>query len=109
MICRYLRRLKRKITNKYRVEGSISQGYLIEEAAKFASYYFAGGDPFIPRRMRRNETDNVENYDENVLSIFRQHGQSIGKTTKRWLTNQEYVAARKYVLLNSLEAEPFIE
>ena len=41
--------------NKTQVEGSISVGYLMDEAAKFASFYFKEGDPTIPEKEKRNE------------------------------------------------------
>ncbi|KAI9083341.1 hypothetical protein K1719_034707 [Acacia pycnantha] len=37
---RFLRTLKHKIKNPRYVEGSIAEAYLVEEAAKFASYYY---------------------------------------------------------------------
>ncbi|KAI9076735.1 hypothetical protein K1719_041318 [Acacia pycnantha] len=37
---RFLRTLKNKIKNPRYVEGSIAEAYLVEEAAKFASYYY---------------------------------------------------------------------
>ncbi|KAI9127300.1 hypothetical protein K1719_001859 [Acacia pycnantha] len=37
---RFLRTLKQKIKNPRYVEGSIVEAYLVEEAAKFASYYY---------------------------------------------------------------------
>ncbi|KAI9092030.1 hypothetical protein K1719_027965 [Acacia pycnantha] len=37
---RFLRTLKHKIKNPRYIEGSIAEAYLVEEAAKFASYYY---------------------------------------------------------------------
>ena len=36
--------------HKAQVEGSISIGYIMDEAAKFASFYFKEGDPTLPIR-----------------------------------------------------------
>ncbi|XP_050216221.1 uncharacterized protein LOC126667294 [Mercurialis annua] len=107
---RYLRKLKKKVSNKGRVEGSISSGYLNEETAKFAAYYFSEGDPMIPERPQRNEVYDIE-VDDDVdrLSIFKPHGQSVGACRKRYLEDSEIVAARTYVLLNCSEIENYRE
>ncbi|XP_050229104.1 uncharacterized protein LOC126678246 [Mercurialis annua] len=107
---RYLRKLKKKICNKGKVEGSISNGYLNEETAKFAAYYFLEGDPMIPERPQRNEVCDIE-VDDDVdrLSIFKPQGQSVGACRKRYLEDPEIVAARTYVLLNCSEIENYRE
>ncbi|XP_050233237.1 uncharacterized protein LOC126681730 [Mercurialis annua] len=107
---RYLRKLEKKVSNKGRVEGSISSGYLNEETAKFAAYYFSEGDPMIPERPQRNEVYDIE-VDDDVdrLSIFKPHGQSVGACRKRYLEDSEIVAARTYVLLNCSEIENYRE
>ncbi|XP_050222364.1 uncharacterized protein LOC126672458 [Mercurialis annua] len=104
----YLRKLKKRVSNKGRVEGSISSGYLNEETAKFAAYYFSEGDPMIPERLQRNEVCDIK-IDDDVdrLSIFKPHGQSVGACRKRYLEDAEIVAARTYVLLNCSEIENY--
>ncbi|XP_050238000.1 uncharacterized protein LOC126687481 [Mercurialis annua] len=105
---RYLRKLKKKVSNKSRVEGSISSGYLMEETAKFASFYFTDGDPTLPCRLQRNEVFDTDMDDDvDRLSIFRTVGEPIGACRKRHLDEYEYVAARSYVLLNCAEIEPY--
>ncbi|XP_050222330.1 uncharacterized protein LOC126672423 [Mercurialis annua] len=105
---RYLRKLKKKVTNKGRVEGSISSGYLMEETAKFASFYFTDGDPTLPCRMQRNEVFDTEMDDDvDRLSIFIPNGEPVGACRKRYLDESEFVAAGSYVLLNCAEIEPY--
>ena len=41
--------------NKAQVEGSISIGYIMDEAAKFVSFYFKEGDPTLPLKEKQNE------------------------------------------------------
>ncbi|XP_050229103.1 uncharacterized protein LOC126678245 [Mercurialis annua] len=107
---RYLRKLKKKVRNKGRVEGSISNGYLNEETAKFAAYYFSEGDPMIPERPQRNEVCDIEvDNDVDRLSIFKPQGQSVGACRKRYLEDAEIVAARTYVLLNCSEIKNYRE
>ncbi|XP_050207500.1 uncharacterized protein LOC126656920 [Mercurialis annua] len=91
---------KKKVSNKWRVEESISSGYLNEKTAKFAAYYFSEGDPMIPERLQRNEVCDIE-VDDDVdrLSIFKPHGQSVGACRKRYLEDDEIVAARTYLLI----------
>ncbi|XP_050222508.2 uncharacterized protein LOC126672598 [Mercurialis annua] len=107
---RYLRKLKNKVSNKGRVEGSISSGYLLEETVKFASFYFKDGDPMLPCRMQRNEVCEMD-VDDDVdrLSIFKPKGRPIGASRNRYLDDAEYNAARSYILLNCTEIEPFRE
>ena len=90
------------------MEGSICNGYLIEEAAKFASYYFQNGDATFSRTLHRNEVpeSNVQE-DIDRLSVFKPHGQPIGKAGSRMLTDVEYKAAMTYVLLNCPEVQPY--
>ncbi|XP_055962306.1 uncharacterized protein LOC130015687 [Mercurialis annua] len=105
---RYLRKLKRKVTNKAKVEGSISIGYLYEEIAKFASFYFNDGDPTLPDRLQRNETrDDVVDDDVDRPSIFKSNGRPIGASKKRSLEEDEYTAAHSYILLNCPEIEHY--
>ncbi|XP_050211984.1 uncharacterized protein LOC126662140 [Mercurialis annua] len=59
-----LRKLKKKVGNKGRVEGSISSGYLNEETAIFAAYFFSEGDPMMPERLQRNEVCDIEVDDD---------------------------------------------
>ncbi|XP_055961834.1 uncharacterized protein LOC126681490 [Mercurialis annua] len=107
---RYLRKLKNKVSNKGRVEGSISSGYLLEEIAKFASFYFKDGDPMVPCRMQRNEVCEMDVDDDfDRLSIFKPEGRPVGACRNRYLDDAEYVAARSYILLNCPEIEPYRE
>ncbi|KAJ8773690.1 hypothetical protein K2173_006340 [Erythroxylum novogranatense] len=47
---RYLHHLKRNVKNKARVEGSICNAYLVEEASTFCGYYF---EPHVNTRARK--------------------------------------------------------
>ncbi|XP_050222731.1 uncharacterized protein LOC126672823 [Mercurialis annua] len=105
---RYLRKLKKKVTNKGRVEGSISSGYLQEEIAKLASYYFAEGDPMLPVRLGRNETCDMDiDEDADRLGIFKPKGKPLRGSGRRYLEDDEIIAARTYVLLNCSEIEDY--
>lgn len=109
---RFLYRLKIKVKNKARVEGSICNAYLVEEASTFFSYYF---EPHVQTRhtsIARNEegetmTTNLGN--ESVLSICNIHCRKFGKIQTRYLSPEEYKVAMNYILLNCDEVQPYIE
>nr|GLL21135.1 uncharacterized protein LOC109179592 [Ipomoea trifida] len=107
---RYLRKLKNNVKNKAKVEGSISNAYLVEEASSFCSYYFEDHVSTKHRNVPRN-ADNTEYVDEQeeTLSIFKYPGRAFGKSKARYMTDEEFKAAQTYVLLNCSEVEPFIE
>ncbi|XP_050211766.1 uncharacterized protein LOC126661927 [Mercurialis annua] len=107
---KYLRELEKKVTNKGREDGSISSGYLQEETAKFAAYYFSEGDPMIPERLQRNEVSDIEVNDYvDKLSIFKPHRQPVGACRKKYLEDDEIIVAQTYVLLNCPEIENYRE
>ena len=95
--------------NKAQVEGSISVGYLMDEAAKFASFYFKEGDPTIPEKEKRNEVQLNDDLPYEMFEIFKPPGKPLGAEGKRYLSDDEYKAAWLYVLLNCPEVQPFIE
>ena len=49
---------------------------------------------------------NVED-DIDRLSVFKPHGQPIGKARSQMLTDLKYKAAMTYVLLNCPEVQPY--
>ncbi|KAL6548832.1 hypothetical protein OROHE_008677 [Orobanche hederae] len=102
----YLRKLENNVKNKNRVEGSIANAYLMEEASSFCSYYFEEHVGTKARNVPRNE-DVDEDDREDIISLFRQSGRAFGKKKTRYLTDNEYNAARAYVLLNCDEVSPF--
>ena len=112
MFCthRYLRRLKKMVGNRSRVEGSICSAYLTQETTTFCSYYF---DQHIAEQFRpskRNVVDNLlEGVDMNDLPIFTEPGMTVGRSVRRPLTDSEYHVMQTYVLCNCAEIEPYIE
>ena len=95
--------------NKAQVEGSVSIGYIIDEATKFASFYFKGGDPTISMKEKRNVNYVDDNFPDDMYEIFKPPGKPIGAQGKRYLSDKEYYAAHLYVLMNCPEVQPFIE
>ena len=98
--------------NKAKVEGSICNAYLVEETSSFCAHYF---EPYVNtrhRRVPRNlivvDRDDTQEH-EGMLSIFKHADRAFGKEKFRYLTPDEYHAARSYILLNCEEVKPYIE
>jgi Transposase family tnp2/Domain of unknown function (DUF4218)/Transposase-associated domain len=106
---RYLRKLKNNVRNKAHVEGSIANAYLVEEAANFVSYYFDDNVSTKRTNLSRNEeAQNDEDDDPNVPSIFKEYGEPFSVAGIKFLSDDEFNEAHKYVLLNCAEVQPFI-
>ncbi|VFR01442.1 unnamed protein product [Cuscuta campestris] len=97
------------VKNKARVEGSIANAYIVREASHFCSHYF---EDYVYTRLHsvpRNDEGDVPAAIESNLSIFQSAGRLSGKTKKRRLSDDELKALHHYLMLNSVEIEPFIE
>ena len=55
--------------NKAQVEGSISIGYIMDEATKFASFYFKEGDPTLPLKEKQNEVYLDDIVDDDMFEF----------------------------------------
>ena len=95
--------------NKARVEGSICNAYLVEEASLFCSYYFEEHVHTWHRRVPRNNGVCGENWEENeeTLSILKYLGRAFGQATSRQLSLEEFHATHAYILLNCSEVDPY--
>jgi Transposase family tnp2/Domain of unknown function (DUF4218) len=105
---RYLRKLKNCVKNKSSVEGSIANAYLLDEASTFSTYYFE--DEVSTRRtnLRRNDDVQTTRDDDDLPSVFKNCGEPFSSATgKKWLSDQEFVAATKYVNLNCAELNDY--
>ncbi|XP_074326587.1 uncharacterized protein LOC141664530 [Apium graveolens] len=102
---RLLGKLKQKVGNKVRVEGSISERYMEEEILNICSFYFASDT--IHYKVRRNEVlFDVQNSEN--LEVFKYPIQSLGKEGTRYMSDDERELAEEYVLLNSFEVQPYL-
>ncbi|XP_056690171.1 uncharacterized protein [Spinacia oleracea] len=95
---RYLSHLKSHVTNKAQPEGSIAEGYLLEETIRFCSRYLQGVKTIfnMPKRM----DDDISNSDD---YLFNSGGRVIGKEVSIRLDGQSLKQAHRYVLLHSDE------
>lgn len=95
--------------NKARVEGSMANAYLTEEAALFCSHYFQPHVHTRHRKVGRNDDGGLET--ETIpgnLEVFTYPGRPYGKCTRRRIDQQEYMAAHSYILINCSEIENYV-
>ncbi|XP_061373828.1 uncharacterized protein LOC133316129 [Gastrolobium bilobum] len=103
---RFLKTLKDKISNQNYVEGSIAEKYLIEEASKFASYYYP--TEYISRWRGAPRNDDGGD-TSGQISIFNYPGRVVGTTSKSNLEGRDKQVAEWYILNNCSEAAPYID
>lgn len=103
---RFLCKLKHYVRNKARPEGSIAEGYLINECLTFCSMYLTGIET---RFNREDRNDNgSSNKDEVVLDIFSKSVRPFGDGNYDIIPKNDFDMARWYVLNNCEEVEPFL-
>ncbi|XVE92707.1 hypothetical protein REPUB_Repub01dG0122800 [Reevesia pubescens] len=101
--------LKKKVTNKAIVEASICEAYIIEEITTFCSHYFDSNILTKLTQVPCND-DGGEVESMGRLSIFTYLGRAfVPKSVSRYLYDDEYQAAKIYVLLNCEEIWPYVE
>ncbi|RVW77130.1 hypothetical protein CK203_054291 [Vitis vinifera] len=104
----YLHTLKSYVRNKSRPEGSIAKGYIVEECTTFCSRYLHDVETKHDREERNYVIENnITN--GGGLTIFKCMGRTIGKSTSRVLSTEEWSQAHLYVLTNCEEVTSFIE
>lgn len=101
--------MKKNVNNKAKVEGSICNAYLVEEASNFCSYYFEPHVYTKSRKVPRNDDGGEVEVVEGTLSIFKHPGRPFGRSKLRKLSHIEYEAARTYILLNCEEVDPYVK
>ncbi|GJZ96521.1 putative transposon, En/Spm-like, transposase-associated domain protein [Tanacetum coccineum] len=103
---RYLSTLKSYVRNKSRPEGSIAEGYIVEECLSFCSLYL-----FHDIETEHNRTS--QNYDDggsvDVLPIFLMPGRQVGATETKVPDLEILSKAHSYVLFNCSKVDEFIK
>ncbi|XP_077242415.1 uncharacterized protein LOC143882921 [Tasmannia lanceolata] len=95
---RYLLTLKSYVRNRSRVEGSIAEGYLVEECLIFCLRYLKGVESKLNRPPRNDEDGPCEIKEE--FSMFSSTGRHIGDTKTCTLDRITIEQAHQYVLFN---------
>ncbi|KAL2542697.1 Uncharacterized protein Adt_03675 [Abeliophyllum distichum] len=101
---RYFKKLKDYVRNQSKPEGSITEGYVIEEALTFCSRYFEDVDT----RFNRPERNDDLCIRKKQLSIFESQCRPIGKRSLVVLESDVQAQAEFYILNNCLEIETYL-
>lgn len=104
---RFLRVLKCYVHNKSQPEGSIAEGYIVEESLMFCSRYLHNVDSKFSRCKRNSEGNQDEPY--NGLSVFAPSGYPLSKDKAAYLSDKERKQAHLFVLKKCEEVQPFLQ
>lgn len=99
--------MKKYVRNKARPEGSIAEGYTINEALTYCSMYLRDIETHFNRPERN--PDYVETRPSSSISVFQQLARPFGKSTSIMLTQEELEKVRWYILNNTEKLQPYLE
>ncbi|XP_050942965.1 uncharacterized protein LOC127150144 isoform X1 [Cucumis melo] len=99
---RSLRTLKQYVRNKARPEGSIAEGYVMNESSTFCSRYLRGIETRFTRDERNDDTI-VENEVIGDFEIFKQKVRPLGASSVRAISEEEKRLFHLYILNNADE------
>ena len=102
---RGLKTVRKKCTNKARIEASVAEAYLREEVANFTTLYYKPNLPSNQNPLPRYNADE----NESTLGLFQGQLGSTSGSTVMILTNKEWRSIMLYVLNNLTEVQPFIK
>ncbi|XP_062074039.1 uncharacterized protein LOC133778190 [Humulus lupulus] len=88
-----------------RPEGSIAEGYVVDEALTFCSMYFKG----VETRFNRPDRNVDAIPSPKKLSMFQSQGRPIGKKTLTTLDDELKKTVEWYILNNCIEILPYIQ
>ena len=98
LVERYLEHLKKYVRNKAKLEGLITEGYIVQEAMTFSSQYLRRIQSKFSMRTRDDDKlQHKRNYDSEV---FRLVGHLIGKNDYNYLSTNLLDKAKWFVLNN---------
>ena len=102
---RCIGKLKTKVRNQARVEGSIVEAYLVEESTNFLSLYFNPKVRSVRNKAPRYD-DGASTFESACdLEIFKCPGRCMSPQGYHELNNDEYKAAFLYILTNMPEMD----
>ena len=105
---RLLGHFKSLVGNKAQPEGSIAESYIVEETLTLCSRYFEDIESRVNRPRRVDDKENNISSSE-TISLFPRQGKHVGMSSTFTLTPLERAQAHRYVLLNCVAVQPFIE
>jgi len=98
--------LKCYVRNRNQPEGSIAEGYIVEESIIICSRYLPGNVKGYDRMVKNYEDDHIKTYSG--LSVFERKGSPLLRDASRNLEELERKQAHLYVLRNCEEVQPFL-
>ncbi|XP_062093595.1 uncharacterized protein LOC133799612 [Humulus lupulus] len=99
--------LKKYVKNKARPEGSIAEGYIINEALNFCSMYLHGIETRFNRPDRNPDEVGVRR--QSTLSIFNMPTRPFGKQSSISITEEQRNMVHWYIVNNCPELEPYLK
>jgi hypothetical protein len=105
LIERCLKTVRKKCTNKARIEASIAEACLREEVANFTTLYYKPNLPSNHNPLARYNVDE----NESTLGLFQGQLGSASGSTSKLLVNEEWRSIMLYVLRNLTEVKLFIK
>ncbi|XP_061347422.1 uncharacterized protein LOC133292947 [Gastrolobium bilobum] len=106
---RYLGQLKSYVRNRAQPEGSIAQGYLIQEILTFCSRYLDNIETMWNRLRRVDDVPDDIFPKSRVDELFPNVGKPIGASTYFNLTSMEWLQAHRHVLTNCPLVESYVQ
>jgi hypothetical protein len=103
---RALRYLKIMVGNRARVEGCITEIFILKEVAYFSNVYFAEEHNVNAPTMRYNVDEEPPCSD---LSIFSSRGTTVGSSTSYYSTSEERKTALLYMYANIDRMDNYFE
>ncbi|KAL5555616.1 hypothetical protein UlMin_037852 [Ulmus minor] len=101
---RYLKRLKDYVRNAAKPEGSISEGYVVDEVLTFCSRYFDD----IETRFNRPDRNDDGIHRTRRLFVFESQCKPMGKQSQVYVEKNVRDRAKFYILNNSPEIETYL-
>ncbi|KAH0776488.1 hypothetical protein KY290_007899 [Solanum tuberosum] len=104
---RFLCKLKRYVRNKASPEGSIAEGYIIDECLTFCSMYLTDIETRFNREHRNY--DGSSSKGEDFLDLFSKSSRPYSDGIYDVIPKKDFDMARWYLLNNCEEAGPFLQ
>ena len=101
--------MKSYVRNKSQPEGSIAEGYLVEEILTFCSRYLDNIETRWSRPSRVDDEPNCVQANSWVAELFPQVGRPVGGSSYFTLTTTERLQAHRHVLTNCSIIDTYLQ
>ena len=98
---RFVKKLKEYVQNRARPEGSIAEGYVVNETLTFCSKYLKGAETKF--NILKKNPNLTEDSGRAQLLVYKLIGRSIGKALTVRLEEKHLKVAKQYILNNCEE------